>query len=47
MTDEDILREVRRLEAQLACADPRECAKLTKKLVRLKTALACGGRWER
>lgn len=42
MLRNDILKEVRRLEERLSYADPGECAKLTKKLVRLKTELACG-----
>lgn len=42
MSRNDILQEVRRLEERLTYADPGECAKITKKLVRLKNGLACG-----
>lgn len=41
-TDRNVLSEIRRLEERLQYASPRECAALTKKLVRLKTALFCG-----
>ncbi len=42
MLRKDPLPEIRRLEERLLYADPSECAALTKKLVRLKTELACG-----
>ncbi len=41
---ETSLRKIRLLEEQLTYASPAECAKLTKKLVKLKTELACGKR---